>query len=140
ASGTPLPAGLLLPSGLAVVIVASLFPPLFESTASLAMPLIVALAAAGYGLAWPFRRLRVDGWALAAGAVTYLAFAAPVLGLWRRTFAGYIKLDDTATYLAMLDRYLDHGYNVSGLPPSTYERVLGDSLATGYPMGSLMPV
>src|SRR5205823_2492626 len=73
ASGTPLPAGLLLPSGLAVVIVASLFPPLFESTASLAAPLVVILAVAGYGLAWPFRRRRVDGWALAAGAVTYLA-------------------------------------------------------------------
>jgi len=63
-----------------------------------------------------------------------------VLFIWRRTFAGYIKLDDTATYLAMLDRYLDHGYNVAGLAPSTYERTLTTSLSTGYPMGSLMPL
>lgn len=140
ASGTPLPPPLLLPAGVAVVIAASLFPPLFESTAFLVTPLVIALAAAGYGLAWPFRRLRVDGWAAGVAAVTYVAFAAPVLGLWRRTFAGYVKLDDTATYLAMLDRYLDHGYNVSGLPLSTYRRTLETSLSTGYPMGSVMPV
>src|SRR5438105_7737420 len=140
AVGTSLPRPLLVPAGLAVVIAASLFPPLFGSTAFLATPLVVALAAGGYGLAWPFRRLRVDGWAAGAGVVTYLVFAAPVLGLWRETFAGYIKLDDTATYLAMLDRYLGHGYDIAGLAPSTYERTVATSLSTGYPMGSLMPV
>ena len=140
ASGTTLGLPLLLPAGVAVIIVASLFPPLFESTAFLATPLVVVLAAVGYALSWPFKRLRFEGWAIGAGVVAYLAFAAPVLGLWRRTFAGYIKLDDTATYLAMLDRYLDHGYNVSGLAASTYERTLGTSLSTGYPMGSLMPL
>jgi hypothetical protein len=140
AAATTLPRPLLLPVGLAVVIVASLFPPVFGSTASLATPLVVALAAAGYGLAWPFRRRRPDGWAAAAAVTTYLAFAAPVLGLWRRTFAGYVKLDDTSTYLAMLDRYLGHGYDVSGLASSTYERTLTTSLSTGYPMGSLMPL
>jgi hypothetical protein len=139
-AGTTLPRPLLLPAGLAVVIAASLFPPLFESTAFLATPLVVALAAAGYGLSWPFRKLRVDGWAAGAAVVTYVAFGAPVLGLWRRTFAGYIALDDTATYLAMLDRYLEHGYNVAGLDLSTYRRTLETSLATGYPMGSLMPI
>jgi hypothetical protein len=140
AAGTTLPRPLLLPAGTATIIVASLFPPLFESTASLATPLVIALAASGYALAFPFRRTRVDGWAIGAGVVAYLAFAAPVLGIWRRTFAGYIKLDDTATYLAMLDRYLDHGYNVANLTSSTYERTLTTSLSTGYPMGSLMPL
>ena len=140
ASGTAFPPALLLPAGTAVVIVAALFPPLFESTAFLSTPLVVALAAAGYAVAWPFKRLRLDEWAAGAAVVTYLAFGAPVLGLWRSTFAGYIKLDDTATYLAMLDRYLDHGYNVANLAPSTYERTLETSLATGYPMGSLMPI
>jgi hypothetical protein len=140
ASGSELPRPLLLPAGLAVVMVASLFPPVFGSTASLATPLVVALAAAGYGLAWPFRKLRIDGWAAGAGAATYCIFAAPVVLLGRATFAGYIKLDDTATYLAMLDRYLGHGYDVSGLAASTYERTLATSLSTGYPMGSLMPL
>jgi hypothetical protein len=140
ASGEGLPPALLLPAGTALMIAAALFPPLFESTAFLSTPLVVALAAAGYALAWPFKRARLDLWAAGAAVTTFVAFGAPVLFIWRRTFAGYIKLDDTATYLAMLDRYLDHGYNVAGLAPSTYERVLADSLSTGYPMGSLMPV
>jgi hypothetical protein len=140
ASGAKLPPGLLLPAGTAVMIAAALFPPVFESTAFLSTPLIVALAAAGYALAWPSKRLRVDEWAVGVAVTTFVAFGAPVLFIWRRTFAGYIKLDDTATYLAMLDRYLDHGYNVAGLAPSTYERTLATSLATGYPMGSLMPL
>ena len=46
------------------------------------------------------------------------------------TFAGYIKLDDTATYLAMLDRVMQHGYAVAGLAPSTYEAKLRNALAT----------
>jgi len=140
ASGSRLPGPLLLPAGLAVVIAAALFPPLFEATAALATPLVVTLAAAGYGLAWPFRRLRIDGWAAGAGVATYCIFAAPVVLLGRATFAGYIKLDDTATYLAMLDSYLGHGYDTSGLAASTYERTLATSLNTGYPMGSLMPL
>jgi hypothetical protein len=140
AGSEALPNGLLLPGGLAVIVVASLFPPLLESTASLATPLVVALAAIGYGVAWPFKKLRPDWWGLGAGAATYLAFGAPVIAAWRETFLGYIELDDTATYLAMLDRFLGHGYNVSGLAPSTYERTLTTSLSTGYPMGSLMPL
>jgi hypothetical protein len=140
AGSAALPNGLLLPAGIAVIVVASLFPPLFESTAFLATPLVVALAAIGYGVAWPFEKLRPDWWGLGAAAVTYVAFGAPVLAAWRETFLGYIKLDDTATYLAMLDRFLGHGYNVSGLAASTYARTLETSLSTGYPMGSLMPL
>jgi len=140
ASCIRLPRPLLLPAGLAVVIAAAIFPPVFESTAFLATPLVVALAAIGYGLAWPFRQRALDWWAAAAGVGTFGAFAAPVVLTGRSTFGGYIKLDDTATYLAMLDRYLGHGYNVAGLAPSTYERTLATSLATGYPMGSLMPL
>ena len=45
AAGSPLPRPLLLPAGLALVMVAALFPPIFGSTASLAAPLVVALAA-----------------------------------------------------------------------------------------------
>ncbi len=140
AAGTRLPRPLLVPAGLAVVIAAALFPPIFGSTATFSTPLVVALAAAGYGLTWPIRRPRVDGWAAGAAIATYGIFAAPVVLLGRATFAGYSKLDDTATYLAMLDRYLGHGYDVSGLAASTYERTLATSLSTGYPMGSLMPL
>jgi hypothetical protein len=140
AGETALPNVLLLPAGVALMIVAALFPPVFESTAGLATPLVVALAAVGYGLSWPFRRLRPDWWAIGAGAGTYLAFGAPVLLLWRRTFAGYIKLDDTATYFAMTDRVMEHARSLSGLAPSTYEATLATTVKLGYPTGSLMPI
>ena len=56
------------------------------------------------------------------------------------TFAGYIKLDDTATWLAMTDRVMEHGRSVDGLAPSTYELTLENYLATGYPVGSFLPL
>ena len=64
---------------------------------------------------------------------------APVLGATDRA-AKKVKLDDTATYLAMLDRFMGHGYDTAGLAPSTYEATLNTSLALGYPMGSLIPL
>ena len=56
------------------------------------------------------------------------------------TFAGYIKLDDTATWLAFTDRLLDHGRNVSG---TRSLHVRGDRslyLAGGYPVGAFPPL
>jgi len=47
-----------------------LFPPVFESTAFLSTPLVVALAAAGYALSWPFERVRLDEWAAGTAVVT----------------------------------------------------------------------
>ena len=35
----------------------------------------------------------------------------------------------------MLDRAMRHGYDVGGLPPSTYQATLATSLAYGYPLG-----
>ncbi len=49
------------------------------------------------------------------------------------TFAGYVKLDDTATSLGMLDWTLEHGTSVTGLAPSTYEAMLTLWLGDGYP-------
>jgi hypothetical protein len=78
---------------------------------------------------------------LFAGAAFFFAvFAAPFVLSGRATFGGYIKLDDTATYLAMLDRAMQHGYNTAGLAPSTFEATLSTSLAYGYPLGSLLPL
>ena len=70
----------------------------------------------------------------------FAVFAAPFVLSGMATFGGYIKLDDTATYLAMLDRAMRHGYDVGGLPPSTYQATLATSLAYGYPLGSLVPL
>jgi hypothetical protein len=139
ASGVEIPSPLLLPLGFAVVIVAAQFAIIGGRTARLATPLVVALAVAGIGLSLPWRR-RVGAWWLAAAIGVFAVFAAPFVLSGRATFGGYIKLDDTATYLAMLDRAMQHGYNTAGLPPSTYEATLSTSLAYGYPLGSLLPL
>jgi hypothetical protein len=55
------------------------------------------------------------------------------------TFAGYIKLDDTATFLALTDRAMEHGRSLDGLAPSSYEATLAFNLPF-YPLGSLVPL
>src|SRR5207302_1080544 len=88
----------------------------------------------------PRRALAVDPWGAAAGLAAYLAYGAPTILSGSATFDGYIKLGDTATYLAMLDRIESHGRDLSGLAPSTYEATLHTSLAYGYPVGSFAPL
>src|SRR5262249_11340477 len=56
------------------------------------------------------------------------------------TFAGYVKLDDTATFLAITDRTLEHGRDLHGLAPSSYEATLAVNLANGYPTGVFVPL
>jgi hypothetical protein len=139
ASGSRLPRTLLLPAGLTVVILAAQFATLTDATAELAGPLVVALALAGLLLSRSWRRLPRP-WAPAAAVGVFAVFAAPVVLSGRATLAGYIKLDDTATYLAMTDRVMEHGRSLAGLAPSTYEATLATTLAIGYPTGSLMPL
>jgi hypothetical protein len=140
ASATRLPGALLLPAGFAVIVVAAPFAALSSRTASLAAPLAVALAVTGFGTSTRLRSLRPDGWAAGAFAAAYAVYAAPVVLSGRATFAGYIKLDDTATYFAMLDRVEIAGHSLAGLAPSTYEATLDTSLAYGYPIGSFGPL
>jgi hypothetical protein len=139
AAGSRLPRPLLLPAGVTVVIVAAQFATLTDATAELAGPLVVALALAGLLLSrWWRPRPRL--WAPAAAAGVFAVFAAPIVLSGGATFGGYIKLDDTATYLAMTDRVMEHGRSLAGLAPSTYEATLATTLAIGYPTGSLMPL
>jgi hypothetical protein len=139
AAGEQLPRPLVVPAGLTVVILAAQFATLTDATAELAGPFVVVLALAGFVLSPPWRA-RFEGWAWAAAAGVFAVFAAPVVLSGRATFAGYIKLDDTATYLAMTDRVMEHGRSLAGLAPSTYELTLLTTLAIGYPTGSLMPL
>ena len=139
AAGAKLPRPLRVPVGLTVVVLAAQFATLTDATAELAGPLVVVLAVAGFVLAPPWRT-RLEGWAWAAAGGVFAVFAAPIVLSGRATFGGYIKLDDTATYLAMTDRVMQHGRSLVGLAPSTYEATLATTLAIGYPTGSLMPL
>ncbi|MFN0153600.1 MAG: hypothetical protein ACKVUT_04410 [Gaiella sp.] len=139
-AGAAIPAPLLLPCGLAAIVVVTGLATAFSPTAQLALPAVVGLAAAGLALL-PRRLPGPDVWIAAAAAlVTVLLYGWPVLAAGDPTFAGYVKLDDTATFLAFADHVLDHGRDLSHLPPSTYEATLAVNVANGYPLGSILPL
>jgi hypothetical protein len=141
AAGDKLPPALLLPVGFAAVVVIGVVTTVFDATARLTTPIVIALAVAGLGAAWPWSLRRRDGWAAAAGAGAYLAFGAPVILSGHATFAGYISLDDTSTWLGMADRLLTHGRNLTGLAPSTYQAALDWYWnQNGYPVGAFPPL
>jgi hypothetical protein len=139
AAGERLPGPLVLPVGFALVILAGEFATLTGSTAELAGPLAVGLALVGL-LLGPIRRVVPDLWAVGAAVAVFTVFAAPIVLSGEATFAGYIKLDDSATWFAMTDRVMEHGRDLAGLAPSTYEAILSLTLPIGYPTGALMPI
>lgn len=139
AAGISLPGALLPPLGLALIVVEADLVTMKGPTAPLATPLAIALAVAGYGLA-ARRGRRIDLWPAAAALAVFAVYAAPIVLSGRATFAGYITLDDTATWLALTDRAIEHGRTLSDLAPSTYQQVLTDYFNTGYPLGAFLPL
>jgi hypothetical protein len=135
-----LPRSLIPVCGLAALIVVGGFTTMTEATAEWTVPACVTLALAG--LALGFRRLgpRGAGWGIAAAAAIFAVYAAPIVLSGDPTIAGYIRLDDTATWLALTDRVMEHGRDLGGLAPSTYEATLDFNLARGYPVGGFLPL
>src|SRR5262245_16335435 len=68
------------------------------------------------------------------------AYPVPIVPAGQATFAGYIRLDDTATWMALTDRVMEHGRSLGGLEPSTYEATLSFNLGDGYPIGVFLPL
>ena len=60
---------------------------------------------------------RPDPWAVALAGALLLVYGAPVILSGHATFAGYLKLDDTATWLSIVDRLLAHGRSLSVCRP-----------------------
>jgi hypothetical protein len=138
-SGHRLPGALVPPAGLAAIVVVGQFTTLSDATAELTVPVICFLAVLGAGFSLPWRFGRPDPWPLAAALAVFAVFAAPVVLSGEPGFAGYIKLDDTATWLALTDRVMEHGRDLSGLEPSTYRATLEANLPSGYPVGVFLP-
>jgi hypothetical protein len=140
ALGRRLPGAVLAPVGFAVIVViVGIFTSRGE-IAPLATPVIVVAAIGGVVLGRPWKRWTLDGWAVAAAFAVFAVFAAPVVLSGHPTFTGYIKLDDTATWLAFVDRVMDHGRDLSGLEPSSYQTTLAVNLPAGYPVGAFLPL
>jgi hypothetical protein len=140
AAGAALPWPLVAPLGFTVVILLGEFASIDSATAELAAPLAVSLAVAGFIVGRPNSRGRFETWAVVAALAVFAAYAAPIVFSGEPTFSGYIKLDDTATWLALTDRIADHGRDLSNLGPSTYEATLRFNLGSGYPIGAFTPL
>jgi hypothetical protein len=137
--GHRLPGTLLLPAGLAAMIVVGGLTTLSDATAESTVPVIAVLAALGAGFSLPWRFGRPDPWPIAAALGVFFVFGAPVIFSGDPTFTGYIKLDDTATWFALTDRVMEHGHSLAGLEPSSYLPTLQFNLAEGYPIGVFIP-
>jgi hypothetical protein len=147
ACGWEMPGPLVPAAGLALIVVVIGFLTMSGATAELSVPFVLGLAVAGFGLAFAtpelvrgWRPAGADWWTLLAALGAFAVFAAPVVLSGKATFAGYIKLDDTATWMAFTDRLMEHGRSTDGLAPSTYEATIAFNLPRGYPVGAFLPL
>ncbi len=127
-------------AGLAAIVVVGQFLTIADATAELTTPIVVALALVG-AIAGARRRGSLPSrWAIAAAVGVFAVYAAPIVLSGEATFAGFIKLDDSASWMAFTDQLLEHGRDLDGLAPSTYEATLALNLGEGYPGGVFMPL
>lgn len=135
AAGGRVEGPLLIPVGLAAVLVVAGTLNAFALTAPAAVAITTIGAVAGLPWAWAGRR-RLWGWPLLAALGVLLAYGAPVLLSGQATFAGFVRLDDTATWFNIID-HLPSGppHSSSTELPSTYALEYS-SLGPQYPRGA----
>lgn len=136
AADASLPGALIVPLGAASVIVVAGILTAFDATAPAATPVVAAGGVAG--LAWRWRRVHAELWPLAAAIGVLLSYGAPVLLSGQATFLGFLRLDDTATWLGITDQVISHGRSLGYLPSSTYSLVMHSYLSSGYPVGAFL--
>lgn len=122
--------------------------------AHLASPIIGLLAIVGITLCRVrYRRyLKFDPLSAAAGALTYLIFSFPLIMYGKPTWAGWVQLDDNASWYAIANRLMSQGHSIPATVLTTYDRVLqvylgvsafnyGDANSGqfAYPTGGLIP-
>jgi hypothetical protein len=139
-AGIDLPGVLVPATGVALIIVVAQFFTLDGGLAELTTLVTVALAVVGFGLSLPVVGRGIAWWAIIAALAVLAVYAAPIVLSGEATFAGYIKLDDTATWMALTDRVMEHGRSLADLPPSSYEATLAFNLGAGYPVGVFLPL
>ena len=111
-----------------------------DASAELAAPLIAVLAVVGLVLSPPWRRGTLDWSAVACAVGVFCVFAAPIALTGHPTISAYESQKDTATYLGMIDHFMNHGRNIDDLQVGEYQALLQILLPEGYPLGSLLPL
>jgi hypothetical protein len=128
---------LLVPLGLAAALVVASLLTAWSTIAPAAVPVVGVGAVVGLALGWPHRR-EISRWPVLAALGALLVYGAPVLLSGSATFAGYVRLDDTATWLGITDQVMSHGRSLAYLPTSTYSLLLAANVTNGYPLGAFM--
>lgn len=94
---------------------------------------------------WFRSHLRFDALPTFAGLLTYLVFSLPTLAYGHPTWAGWIKLDDDSSFLAVTDRLMNVGRTVPIPISSTFDRLIQTFFASeanghfSYPVGTFIP-
>lgn len=150
--GRTLPWTLLPATGIAALIAVGGLITCFPSLAELTTGAVTGLSIAGYaalltggprGPVRSFAYLKPSSqvtWPILAAVGVFFVLGAPVILSGSATFAGYVKLDDTSTWLAFTDHVLAYGHSVDGLAPSSYEATVQINLEAGYPLGAFIPL
>ncbi|MDQ8046637.1 MAG: hypothetical protein REI11_18680, partial [Patulibacter sp.] len=138
ASGRRLPGVLLLPLGLLTLIFVATVVTVVPSFAPATTPIAALLALLGLALGGRLRRPPLGASLLLAAVL--LVYGAPVILSGQATFAGYIRLDDTASWLTLSDQLLAHGRSLADVPDSSFRQLLAVSESLGYPPGAFPPL
>ena len=105
------------------------------------------ISAAGLiiGGIWFKSYLRFEFLPALAGLITYVVFSLPTVAYGHPTWAGWIKLDDNSSFLAVTDRLMNVGRTVPTPVLSTFDRLIQTFFASesnghfSYPVGTFIP-
>jgi hypothetical protein len=141
ASGLLVPWTLRPALGMAAAIVVAQLGTATEATAKLTLPALIVLGLLGLVLGRELPERRPSRLEAGVFLAVFFLFALPFLVTGEATLAGYIKLDDSATWLGITDHVFSHGRgNLVEPAGSTYQQVLIDYLGGSYPIGGFVPM
>jgi hypothetical protein len=137
-TGRPLPMVLLLPLGLAVMVVVSQLTTQWSFSARLTPWVLLAVALAGWAVGWrTVRRTPFRPWPFAAAIGVYLTTIAPVLFSGQATVSAYGLDTSEAFHLAGIDWMLHHGRDFASLGgPSYTTLIVKGYFSVAYPTGA----